>query len=174
MVGESTASGVVQCPGATGLEKCMRAGVGDGFVRSDNKRKATEFAGLYGIGNIESSVSFRKFVIREEMKKSRRVMPGPVFELFHLSLKSLVRFDLVRYRLAGVQHRGVVASSDSRTDGDQRGFGVLLGQVHGDLTRLSHFAGSFGRIEALDVDMQEVADDFDDVLDCDLFWHTRT
>ena len=46
-----------------------------------------------------------------------------------------------------------------------RGFGVLLGQVHGDLTRLSHFAGSFGRIEALDVDMQEVADDFDDVLD---------
>lgn len=36
----------------------MRAGVGDGFVRSDNKRKATEFAGLYGIGNIESSVSF--------------------------------------------------------------------------------------------------------------------
>lgn len=79
MVGESTASGVVQCPGATGLEKCMRAGVGDGFVRSDNKRKATEFAGLYGIGNIESSVSFRKFVIREEMKKSRRVMPGPVF-----------------------------------------------------------------------------------------------
>lgn len=69
MVGESTASGVVQCPGATGLEKCMRAGVGDGFVRSDNKRKATEFAGLYGIGNIESSVSFRKFVIREEMKK---------------------------------------------------------------------------------------------------------
>lgn len=58
MVGESTASGVVQCPGATGLEKCMRAGVGDGFVRSDNKRKATEFAGLYGIGNIESSVSF--------------------------------------------------------------------------------------------------------------------
>lgn len=32
MVGESTASGMVQCPGATGLEKCMRAGVGDGFA----------------------------------------------------------------------------------------------------------------------------------------------
>ena len=170
MVGESTASGVVQCPGATGLEKCMRAGVGDGFVRSDNKRKATEFAGLYGIGNIESSVSFSQICDSGGDEKS----PGGLcqdqfFELFHLSLKSLVRFDLVRYRLAGVQHRGVVASSDSRTDGDQRGFGVLLGQVHGDLTRLSHFAGSFGRIEALDVDMQEVADDFDDVLDCDLF-----
>lgn len=46
MVGESTASGMVQCPGATGLEKCMRAGVGDGFVRSDNKRKATVLTNL--------------------------------------------------------------------------------------------------------------------------------
>lgn len=55
MVGESTASGVVQCPGATGLEKCMRAGVGDGFVRSDNKRKATEFAGLYGMQEVIGS-----------------------------------------------------------------------------------------------------------------------
>ena len=68
----------------------------------------------------------------------------------------------------------MVASSDSRTDGDQRGFGVLLGQVHGDLTRLSHFAGSFGRIEALDVDMQEVAETS---MMCSIvisFWHTRT
>ena len=134
----------------------MRAGVGGGFVRSDNKRKATEFAGLYGIGNIESSVSFSQICDSGGDEKS----PGGLcqdqfFELFHLSLKSLVRFDLVRYRLAGVQHRGVVASSDSRTDGDQRGFGVLLGQVHGDLTRLSHFAGSFGRIEAQDAKLQE-------------------
>ena len=46
MVGESTASGMVQCPGATGLEKCMRAGVGDGFVRCVNKRKATVLTNL--------------------------------------------------------------------------------------------------------------------------------
>ena len=83
----------------------MRAGVGDGFVRSDNKRKATEFAGLYGIGNIESSVSFSQICDSGGDEKS----PGGLcqdqfFELFHLSLKSLVRFDLVRYRLAGVQH----------------------------------------------------------------------
>ena len=166
MVGESTASGVVQCPVQPdwSMYACRCRGW---FCRSDNKRKATEFAGLYGIGNIESSVKFSaNFWIREEMKKS----PGGLcqdqfFELFHLSLKSLVRFDLVRYRLAGVQHRGVVASSDSRTDGDQRDLVCCLAR-YGDLTRLSHFAGSFGRIEALDVDMQEVADDFDDVLDC--------
>ena len=46
MVGESTASGMVQCPGATGLVKCMCAGVGDGFVRSDNKWKATVLMNL--------------------------------------------------------------------------------------------------------------------------------
>ena len=57
------------------------------------------------------------------------------FDLFDLAAERLVGLDEVRHSLARVEHRSVVAASDGRSDRRERGLGVLLGQIHGDLTR---------------------------------------
>ena len=66
-----------------------------------------------------------------------------LFDLLDLAAERLVGLQQVRDGFARVEHRSVVAPSDGRTDGRERRFGVLLGEVHGDLPRLR---GSGSRI----------------------------
>ena len=46
------------------------------------------------------------------------------FDLFDLAAERLVGLDEVRHGLARVEHRGVVAASDGRSDRRERGLGV--------------------------------------------------
>ena len=62
--------------------------------------------------------------------------------LLNLALYNLVGLDKVEYILARVQHGGVVASADSRTNCRQRQFGVLLGQIHRNLSSLCNLAST--------------------------------
>lgn len=91
-----------------------------------------------------------------------------LFDLLDLAAEGLVGLKEVRNGLARVEHRGVVAPSDGGADGRERGFGVLLGQVHGDLPGLGDLARALRGVEACEVEVQVVAHHLDDVVDGDL------
>ena len=93
-----------------------------------------------------------------------------LFDLLDLPAERLVGFDQVRYGLARVEHRGVVAASDGGPDGRERRLGVLFGEVHGDLPCLGDLARPLRGVEACEVQIEVFAHDLDDVVDGISFW----
>lgn len=91
-----------------------------------------------------------------------------LFDLLDLSAERLVGLDQVRYGLARVEHRGVVAASDGGPDGRERCLGVLFGEVHGDLPCLGDLARPLRGVEASEIEVQVFAHHFDDVVERDL------
>ena len=60
-------------------------------------------------------------------------------QLFNIDAELLVRIDEVVDRPAGMQHSSVVFVAAVKADGSQGRFGVLFGEVHGQLPRLNDF-----------------------------------
>lgn len=93
-----------------------------------------------------------------------------LFDLLDHAAECLVGLDEIRYGLARVEHRGVVAASDGGPDGRQRRLGVLLGQIHGDLAGLGDFARALRGVEAGEIQIEVFAHDLDDVVMVISFW----
>ena len=86
---------------------------------------------------------------------------NPVAEL-------LVCLGQVGHRLACVKHRGVILVAALEADDGQRRLGHLLGKIHGELASLDNFALAGVRLDAVDGDVEIVANDLLDIFDSDL------
>ena len=87
------------------------------------------------------------------------------FDLLHQLAERTVGLDKIRYGLARVEHRGVVATSDGCTDSHKCSFGVFLGQIHRNLTNLCYVALALCRIESFGVDVLMCEYGADDVFE---------
>src|ERR1035441_4566672 len=85
----------------------------------------------------------------------QRAVKGPA-QLFHSLAGLLVRVDSGRGASAGVQDRGVVASTEVPSDGGQRFAGELACEVHGELARPCDPRGAGAGGELLGREVEEL------------------
>lgn len=72
-----------------------------------------------------------KYLIKSSFEQS--------LDLFYRRTERFIRFDLIPYRLAGMQNSCMVTLSDDLPDMRERTVGILLRQVHRNLTCLHDF-----------------------------------
>ena len=72
-----------------------------------------------------------KYLIKSSFEQS--------LDLFYRRTERFIRFDLIPYRLAGMQNSCMVTLSDDLPDIRERTVGILLRQVHRNLTCLHNF-----------------------------------
>ena len=90
-----------------------------------------------------------------------------LLEVVEVLAEVLVGFAQVVDRTAGVENRSVVLATAVQTNVGQRTLGHLLGEVHGDLTRLNDLTLARLGLEQLDGQVEVIAHHFLDVVDAD-------
>ena len=90
--------------------------------------------------------------------------PKSRFDFFDFVLEGLVYLYLVFHHLAGMEYGSMVFVSDELADFRRRGIGMLLGQIHGYLSYLYHFALAGLGVDGGRINLVVAAYLFDDVV----------